>query len=77
VRYFCNVSSETAEDTRTIIDVYAVTLKREQETISFFVELNVTKRFDVMNRSWSWEVSTFKILSNPPAALQESDDTAV
>ncbi|HVX12429.1 MAG TPA: hypothetical protein VHC22_14700 [Pirellulales bacterium] len=74
VRYFRNVASETSEDTRTIIDVYAVTLKREQETISFFVQLTVTKRFDIMNRSWSWEVSTFKILSSPPDALQESGD---
>ncbi|HEV3344118.1 MAG TPA: hypothetical protein VG125_27330 [Pirellulales bacterium] len=69
VRYYGNVSSESTDELRTIVDVYAVTAKDAQETTSFFVQVTVIARLDKMTKAWSWELNKSEILTSPPAGL--------
>ena len=68
VRYYANAASESAEETRTIVDIYAVTVAQASDKVSFFVKLTVTARLDVMFKKWSWELTKFEFMSEMPAA---------
>jgi hypothetical protein len=74
VRYFGNVSSESTEELRTIVDAYAVTVKTADETTSFFVQLTIVARLDHMTKAWSWEVNKSEFLTAPPSLAHPSTD---
>lgn len=76
VRYYGNVSSDSTDELRTIVDVYAVTVKNTQETTSFFVEVTVVARLDKMTKAWSWELNKSEFLTKPPLLANPPADEA-
>ena len=74
VRYCSNVSSESTDELRTIVDVYAVTVKEAQQTTSFFVQVTVTGRLDKLTKDWSWELHKSEFLTKAPSLTHSPAD---
>lgn len=69
IRYFSNRSVSSEDETETVVDLYAVTIDQRGRRTSFFVELTLTRRLDLLRKIWSWQVSTAKFLSAAPEQL--------
>jgi hypothetical protein len=74
VRYYGNVSSESTKELRTIVDAYEVTAKNAGQTTSFFVQVTVVARLDMMTKAWSWELNKSELLTEAPAIAASLGD---
>lgn len=67
IRYCGIVSSQTTDESRTIIDLYSVAADRADDKTSFFVQLTITNRLDTMRKTWGWEVTQSQLLTQAPS----------
>lgn len=80
VRFHQHVSvvSDDVDDIDRIRNLYTVTLAEKTEPDTYLVEVESTRRLDLLSRTRSWFVTSAKFIGNSPVgdALQTSGDGA-
>ena len=65
VKYVRNLSIESNDELKTIVDVYSITVGHGQQATTFFLTLTVKVRLDRLRQTWSWEVADAQRIDRP------------